>query len=90
MSKVVGKRYSEVRSVLQEFTMSPQAVDCGAGASVVAGAAFTEDKVEKKVAQGCLGRQPAQVELKIDLARMFRGFDFELWETERERDIDHT
>lgn len=50
MSKVVGKRYSEVRSVLQEFTMSPQAVDCGAGASVVAGAAVTEDKVEKKVA----------------------------------------
>lgn len=40
--------------------------------------------------QGCLGPHFAQAELKIGLARMFRGFEIELWETERERAIDHT
>ena len=40
--------------------------------------------------RGCLGRQLSQAELRIGLARMFRGLEFELWETERARDIDHT
>lgn len=40
--------------------------------------------------RGCLGRHFAQAELQIGLARMFRGLELELWETERARDIDHT
>lgn len=32
----------------------------------------------------------AKAELHIGLARMFRQFDFELYDTVRERDIDHT
>ena len=40
--------------------------------------------------RGCLGRHFAQAELQVGLARMFRGLELELWERERERDIDHT
>ena len=32
----------------------------------------------------------ARAELQIGLARMFRQFEFELFDTVRERDIDHT
>ncbi|MCJ1318995.1 hypothetical protein MMC15_004327 [Xylographa vitiligo] len=40
--------------------------------------------------RGCLGMHFANAELHIGLARMFRQFEFELHDTIRERDIDHT
>ncbi|CAD6568589.1 MAG: hypothetical protein ASARMPRED_001868 [Alectoria sarmentosa] len=40
--------------------------------------------------RGCLGMHFARAELQIGLARMFRQFEFELFDTVRERDIDHT
>lgn len=40
--------------------------------------------------RGCLGLYFAQAELRIGLACLFRKFDFELFDTIRERDIDHS
>ncbi|KAI9719177.1 MAG: hypothetical protein M1828_006270 [Chrysothrix sp. TS-e1954] len=40
--------------------------------------------------RGCLGMHFAKAELHIGIARMFRKFDFEIFDTIRERDIDHT
>ena len=40
--------------------------------------------------RGCLGQHFALAELRIGLVRMFRGLKFELWDTQRARDIDHT
>ncbi|KAL3487487.1 cytochrome P450 [Aspergillus germanicus] len=40
--------------------------------------------------RGCLGMHFATIELQAGLACLFRQFDFELYDTIRERDVDHT
>lgn len=41
-----------------------------------------------KGTRNCIGQNLAQTEIYMALATVFRRFDFELFETDRERDID--
>lgn len=41
-----------------------------------------------KGTRNCIGQNLAQAEIYMALAAVFRRFDFELYETDRERDID--